>query len=30
MRQVMADLVLENLASYFSTGRVKAGVPVSG
>jgi hydroxypyruvate reductase len=28
-RQAMADLVLENLASYFATGRLKAGVPSS-
>jgi hydroxypyruvate reductase len=26
-RQAMADLVLENLALYFATGRLKAGVP---
>jgi hydroxypyruvate reductase len=26
-RQAMADLVLENLAAYFATGRLKAGVP---
>jgi hydroxypyruvate reductase len=26
-RQATADLVLENLASYFATGRLKAGVP---
>jgi lactate dehydrogenase-like 2-hydroxyacid dehydrogenase len=28
-RQAMADLVLENLDSYFSTGTLRAGVPTS-
>jgi hydroxypyruvate reductase len=29
-RQAMADLVLENLATYFATGQVKVGVPPAG